>query len=163
MRVWRICPKRYAREAFTGAGGLRHGARWHPKGTRIVYTAESLSLAALEFFVNLEAEAVGVALVTVSAEIPPSVRILPVGVEDIPANWRTYPAPQPVQEIGARWIAAGESAVLSVPSVLIPSERNYLLNPAHPQFARIITQEPEPFLFDPRMWKRAMTPKPILR
>jgi RES domain-containing protein len=153
MRVWRICSEKYGKEAFSGAGGLRHGARWHRKGTRIVYTSESLSLAAIEFFVNVEAEAAGGPLVAISAGIPESVRVVSIRLEDLPVAWRTYPAPESVQRIGARWIAAGESAVLSVPSVLIPGERNYLLNPAHPQFRRILIQEPEPFVLDPRMWK----------
>ncbi|MBI3697503.1 MAG: RES family NAD+ phosphorylase [Acidobacteria bacterium] len=153
MRVWRICPERYAEEAFSGAGGLRHGARWHPKGTRVVYTSQSLSLAALEFFVNLDVAAAGVPLVAMSAEIPGEVKVLLIRPEDLPAGWRSYPAREALQAIGSRWVATGHFAVLSVPSALIPAERNYLLNPLHPRFRRIVISKPEPFAFDPRIWK----------
>ena len=97
MRVWRICGERYAEEALSGNGGLRHGARWHFRGTRIVYTSESLALAALEFFVNLETEAAGMPLVAVSAEIPETAKVLTIRVEDLSAEWRAHPAPPSVQ------------------------------------------------------------------
>jgi len=153
MLVRRICPEEFAAEAFSGAGGLRHGARWHSKGVRIVYTSGSLSLAALEFFVNLDRGAAGGPLVAVSAEIPDSVKIRSVAPADLPSDWRAYPAPKSVQEIGSRWAERAESAVLAVPSVLIPVERNYLLNPVHRDFSRIVAGKPEAFTFDSRMWK----------
>jgi hypothetical protein len=62
-------------------------------------------------------------------------------------------AREPVLEIGARWFRASSTPVLSVPSVVIPHERNFVLNPAHREFAKIAIGRSEPFRFDPRMWK----------
>ena len=70
----------------------------------------------------------------------------------LPNDWREYPAPLSTAVIGNEWLAGRESVVLSVPSVIVPSERNYLLNPLHPRFRTIIrtVQEVE-FSFDPRL------------
>ncbi len=153
MLIWRICSQRFAESAFTGKGAYDNGGRWNPPGYYVVYTSGSLSLAALEFCVNLEHDAGVLPLAAVSAEVSDLVKVLSVRLEDLASDWRTYPAPPSAQQIGARWIAAAESAVLSAPSVVIPGERNYLLNPAHPQFRKIVIYKPEPFGFDPRMWK----------
>jgi RES domain-containing protein len=74
-------------------------------------------------------------------------------VADLPRHWRRYPPPAALRDLGTQWAAAKETAVLTVPSVVIPAETNYLLNPAHPAFGRIRIGDPEPFAFDPRMWK----------
>jgi RES domain-containing protein len=151
LRVWRLCKRRHA--AFDGAGARLAGGRWNRVGTAVIYTSATLSLAAQELFVHLSDEQAPPDLVSVSADIPAEVRIVPIRVSDLPEDWRTYPAPESLAEIGTEWVRRGESAVLKVPSAVIPQESNYLLNPAHPDFSRIHTDNPEPFVFDPRMWK----------
>jgi len=153
VQVCRISSRSYASEAFSGEGASLEGGRWNPIGSLVVYTSASLSLAALEYFTNLEIEDPDISLVAVSAEIPQSVQVASLSLGELPANWRVYPAPRSTRDLGAQWLAAGRSAVLSVPSVLIPAERNYLLNPIHPEFRKIVIHKPEPFSFDPRMWK----------
>jgi RES domain-containing protein len=75
----------------------------------------------------------------------------------LPENWRDHPPPPALSAIGERWARERRTAILSVPSVVIPHERNFILNPAHPQFARIAIDPPQPFTFDPRMWKDRRT------
>jgi len=72
---------------------------------------------------------------------------------DLPAGWRTYPAPERLKDLGTGWARSRVSVALSVPSSVIPHERNVLLNPLHPDFARVRLLLPEDFSFDPRMWK----------
>jgi len=119
----------------------------------VVYCAATLSLAALELFVHLEASEAPADLVTLAAEIPSSVSIEELDSAVLPADWRAYPAPDALKELGTAWVRSGRTAVLSVPSVVIPRERNFLLNPSHPEFSQILLRNPEPFSFDPRMWK----------
>jgi len=152
--VWRVCARAYAEEAFSGKGAAREGGRWNPPGLAVVYTSESLSLAALEFFAGLQMEDLALALVSIRAEIPDGLKVHTLEAKDLPAEWRAYPAPASVQRLGTEWISRGESAVLSAPSTVIVVERNYLLNPRHSEFRRIVIQKPEPFELDPRMWKR---------
>lgn len=151
MRVWRVCSRRY--RAFDGEGARLYGGRWNPHGTRAVYTSGSLSLAALECFVNLDPDLLPRGLVAMPAEIPDDVRIQQITIRDLPRNWRDAPAPEALRDLGTAWVSRGATAVLAVPSAVIPKEWNYLLNPAHPDFRRIRMGGPEPFRFDPRMWK----------
>ncbi|MCZ7627553.1 MAG: RES domain-containing protein [Candidatus Methylomirabilis sp.] len=85
-----------------------------------------------------------------SADVPSILDIQSVMIVDLPAHWRAYPGPDALRAIGATWVAARQTPILSVPSVVIPEERNYLLNPAHPLFSRISWNAPKPFRFDPR-------------
>jgi len=77
-----------------------------------------------------------------------------VGAADLPPDWRTYPSPESLRDIGTRWARDRHVAVLAVPSAVIPQEMNYLVNPLHPGFKQIRLAKPEPFVFDRRMWKR---------
>lgn len=152
MKVWRLCSRAHA--AFDGEGARRAGGRWNQRGTAIVYASATLSLAAQELFVHLDPAEAPKDLVAVSADIPDSVRIKRVAAAGLPRNWRQYPAPESLAAIGTAWARSLEIAVLEVPSAVIPQEKNYLLNPAHAEFARIVKGRPAPFSFDPRMWKR---------
>jgi RES domain-containing protein len=153
MRVWRIIPKLHLSQAFDGEGARRFGGRWNGLGTRVVYASATLSLAALEFFVNLDRDTEPDQLVAVSADIPDDTRIGYIEVSDLPKNWRSYPVPEELQDLGTAWVASASAAVLVIPSAVIPEEHNYLLNPAHPDFKRFRLNKPEAFHFDPRMWK----------
>jgi RES domain-containing protein len=151
VRVWRIASAAHA--TFDGEGARRYGSRWTPRGLPAVFTSATLSLAALERFVNTDADLEPMDLVTTAVDIERNIAIETITIADLPADWRKYPAPPPLAAIGERWLRESKSAVLSVPSVVIPNERNFVLNPTHADFTRIVINPSEPFSFDPRMWK----------
>jgi RES domain-containing protein len=153
MRIWRLSLARFADQAFTGRGSLQTAARWHPIGTSLVYTSGSLALAALEFFVNWNRRSAPRPLVSIPVDVPDRIAILHLEPRRLPPDWRAQPARESTQKIGAGWVSSGTSAVLSVPSVIIPQERNYLLNPVHADFKKLRIGKAEEFSFDPRMWK----------
>jgi RES domain-containing protein len=150
--VWRITSARYADHAYDGEGARLYGGRWNVEGVPVVYCSETLSLAALEYFVHLDPD-MAPSLVSVAADLPADLAIETLEVGSLPADWRSYPAPERLQELGTDWVHSGRSAVLLVPSSVIPHERNVLLNPVHPGFPKIRLRKAEPFSFDPRMWK----------
>jgi len=117
----------------------------------VVYTSATLSLAVMELLVHLDDDDLARAYVAIPADIPDAVAIGRTWAADLPRRWRSYPAPAALPELGRRWIVAAETAVLAVPSAVIPHELNYLLNPRHPHFQRIRVGRPEPFIFDPRL------------
>ena len=84
-------------------------------------------------------------------DIEANVSVEVVAIADLSSDWRTYPAPPALAKIGERWLQESKTAVLSVPSVVIPQERNFALNPKHVDFARLVIHPAEPFSFDPRM------------
>ena len=151
MRVWRICSKKHQR--FDGEGARLYGGRWNHVGTSVVYTSGSLSLAALELFVHVDIDIAPDDLVAVQADVPNSLAMETIKIEGLPKNWRRYPAPEALQDIGTAWATKASTAILAVPAAVIPEELNYLINPAHRDFKRIRIQKPLPFHFDPRMWK----------
>ena len=74
-----------------------------------------------------------------------------VTIADLPPNWRQGRAPEETRAVGDRWLDEGVTPILRVPSVVIPEEWNYVLNPLHLQFAEVQRETPEPFAFDPRL------------
>ena len=147
--AWRIVKEKHAATAFDGEGARLNGGRWNSKGTRVIYTSGSMALAALELLVHLNPP-VTFRHVIVRVSIPDDlVETLPPVA--LPESWAKYPAPAATQLIGDRWAREGRSAVLELPSAIIPRESNFLLNPEHPDFGSIEIGEPERFSFDPRL------------
>jgi RES domain-containing protein len=138
--------------AFDGEGARRYGGRWNHIGVPAVYTAAHLSLAVLEVLVHVSAEEdLPADLVAISADLPDDLAIEHVRIEELPVNWRRTPAPPMLAERGTAWLTAVRTAVLAVPSAVIPSETNYILNPAHPDFRRVVVHRAERFNLDPRL------------
>ena len=153
ISIWRISKRKYAAIAFNEEGARRFGGRWNSRGKSVVYTSATLSLAALETFVHMEVEDAGNMFAYTRAGIPEDIQIEKIDISQLPSNWRNLPAPLSLATIGDRWFDADNTAVLAVPSAVIPVENNYLINPDFRDFSRIQIHEPQPFELDPRMWK----------
>lgn len=151
LTAYRIFKSKHSRNWSDGEGSRLFGGRWNSRGTRVLYTASSLSLAALEMLVHLERQTMlfsySFAVVKFDDEF-----VLPVSdFSALPDNWSSSPAPRDLQKIGDRWAASGMSVVLKVPSAVIPLESNYLINVDHPKFPKLFLGEPQDFTFDQRL------------
>ena len=147
--VWRITTAKFIDSAFTGEGARLFGGRWNPQGLRMVYTAQSQSLALLELMV--QDDTLRAHYMLIPAELPNNLDETRINTEQLPDNWRTMGARDALRTIGQTWLQSGETAVLNVPSAVVPAERNYLLNPLHPDFARIRFGQPQSLLTDTRL------------
>ena len=125
------------------------GGRWNPRGVAAVYLAESISLAALECLVHFDVATAPTDYVAVAVGFDEAL-VETVGARDLPEGWRDDP-PVTSRAFGAQWIADQRSAVLQVPSVIVPLETNYVLNPSHPDFRGIEARDPIDFTFDARL------------
>ncbi|MCX7012541.1 MAG: RES family NAD+ phosphorylase [Candidatus Sumerlaeota bacterium] len=150
IAVWRIVPAARASETFSGEGACLYGGRWNHPGTPIVYTPASLALAALETLVHATLSDLLASFVCVRAEFDDSL-LQTLDPSLLKSGWDAYPAHKQTMDIGARWARRMDSAVLAVPSVVIPRESNYLLNPLHPDYPRIRIGEAEELRIDPRL------------
>lgn len=150
---WRIVGDEHAEGAFSGAGAARFGARWNPAGTKVVYTAQSAALAALELLVHLDFEEALDTYLLFACHFEPDL-VEPVDRDRLPRKWHDEAALEALQQIGAEWLLGARKPILEVPSAIIPTEYNYLLNPSHPDFARITIAEPTPFRIDLRLLRR---------
>lgn len=148
--VWRLCAKHREPWAFTGEGAARRGGRWNLPGTRIVYCAESRALAAFEVLVNADETSHLLALqwICIPATIPSPLIEKPAR---FPETWRQFPHAIETRKFGSAWTDEARSAVLRVPSAVVPGEFNYLLNPGHPDFKQVKIGAALPFYFDPRL------------
>ncbi len=153
MNAWRITQQKHVKAAFTGEGARLYGGRWNTPGVPVVYLAQSQSLAIIEVLVHLETQALLNRYVFLEATFDQSL-VTTLDRTSLPKNWQSDPVPKAVQKIGDNWAASNASAILRLPSVIVPDESNFLLNPRHPDFPRITISRPRPFRFDARLIRR---------
>jgi RES domain-containing protein len=154
IRLYRLLRKAYASAPFDGEGAFRYGGRWSSPGTRLSYTSEHQSLAMLEYFVHLDVGDAPDDLVLAVAEVPDDLARERVETTDLPANWRDSAAPPELARLGDEFAQRGENCLLVVPSVLAPNENNWLVNPEHPDYKKIVVRKVEPLSYDPRMFRK---------
>lgn len=150
MIVYRLASRRYP--ALDGAGASLYGGRWNHRGTPVIYSAATRSLCALEIL----ASAGGLAndyLVT-PIEIPDDLATTTLSADSLPAGWNGSEPTRHTRDAGTNWVNSLTSAVLVVPSAVIPQECNYILNPRHRDFTALRFGSPEPFHFDQRLYRR---------
>jgi len=151
--AWRLVKARYAAEAISGEGARLEGGRWNPKGTPVVYLADHPALAALEMFVHLGKRASKIKFALFRVEIPKEVKVLELFEAGLPAHWRAEPPGPETMTVGEKWFRDRGTAVLKVPSVLVPAATNLIMNPEHPESEKLRIGKAEAFSFDPGMWK----------
>jgi RES domain-containing protein len=154
IRLYRLLREAYASAPFDGEGAFRYGGRWSSPGTRLSYTSEHQSLAMLEYFVHLDVGDAPDDLVLAVAEAPDDLARERVETTDLPANWRDSAAPPELARLGDEFAQRGENCLLVVPSVLAPNENNWLINPEHPDYKKIVVRKVEPLRYDPRMFRK---------
>ena len=153
MRVFRIEREKYLESTLSGRGAASsEGFRWNSLNTYLVYTAESRSLATLEIAVHLDLrEDLPTDRYYVEIDIPDEIAILELAIGDLPANWHSKPPILETQYIGDDFVSEKSASVLKVPSSIVPPEFNYLINPNHPDAARIKVISTMKLSFDSRL------------
>ena len=150
-RAFRVVKKRWTKTAFDGEGARQWGGRWNSPGRPAVYCAGHVSLAILEVVVNAD------------LALAPYYVVIPVDFDEalvesldptrLSASWRRHPAPAAVVALGDEWLREERSAILRVPSVVVPAEPNFILNPLHPAFREIEIGKAEVLEVDARLSK----------
>jgi RES domain-containing protein len=150
MRVWRI-GRLSEPDKLSGVGGLYVSGRWHYRGHRILYTSATPSLAALEVLVHVDPALAPAGLCILEIDVPDGIVIETVDPSTLTPKWQAYPFPPELQDFGSRWLDECRTALLCVSSTSMPVEQNYLVNPDHPDSARIQVVAELAFAFDPRL------------
>lgn len=154
MIVYRIERQKYIATTLKGIGAAKsEGFRWNSLHTHIVYTSQSKALAMLEVSVHLDiAETLPTDRVFVSIDIPEQLVIQELATDDLPADWDSKPPLSGTQLIGDAFILENEAPIMKVPSVIIPTEFNYLINPFHADAKSIKVIGSESIRFDKRLF-----------
>lgn len=150
LEVWRITAPEYADTAFSGDGARQWGGRFNSPGRRVVYASGSLALATLEVLAGANDRrrlrgylAIGATFSERHLEI--------IEAPELPAGWDARPYTAVSQAIGDSWLDEKRSLALCIPSVIVPSEWNVLLNPEHPAYGEVDVGNPTIAPFDPRL------------
>ncbi len=155
--VWRIATDTpdYEADDLAGAGAKATGGRWNVRGVAVVYASESIALACLETVVHLDAGGLPFNRFLVAVEIDDAVwsRARRETADSLKVGWEAEPAGRASLAFGTGWARSASSAILIVPSAIVPEEANILINPAHPDAARITARKLRRWLYDPRLSK----------
>ena len=155
MRVWRIGSDTpdYTADDLRGLGAKATGGRWNRAGRELVYCAESIALAALETLVHLGAGSLPLNRYLVRVDIPEAIwnrrRILPLQAAAV--GWDALPTGKVSLDYGDAWLASLQSALLAVPSIVVPEENNLLINPRHPDAAGLTATKLRKWRYDARL------------
>jgi len=136
VTVWRIATdtKLYEADDLSGAGAKHTGGRWNAPSDALVYTSETQALGCLETVVHLNAGGLPLNRYLVSVTIPASVwaKARTETPGSLPVGWDADSSGRASIQFGTTWIRSVASALLRVPSVIVPDEYNLLINPLHP-------------------------------
>jgi len=150
MMVYRIAKTRFIHD-LSGIGARLYGGRWNKKGMSMIYASESISLATVEYLVHVPLAIVPTAMSIATLKIPKSIKPRILKIPDLPPNWRDYPSPPELAEIGTKWALSKKSLLLQVPSVIINFEHNVLINPLHPHMKQVKVDRVVSYKIDHRL------------
>jgi RES domain-containing protein len=145
--LWRISNH----ASLAGDGGLRAPGRWHTRGKRVVYCAESPAAALLEILVHFEIEIgdLPARYRLLKVSVPDDLQVDRVSLTDLGSDW--IEDPLATRAIGDRWLTRATTPLLTVPSAVVPETSNVLLNPTHPDARRIVIVQSTDHVIDPRL------------
>lgn len=152
MIVYRLA-KTYYIDDLSGRGAEIHGGRWNSKGHALLYTSESRSLCVAEIAVHTPLGILPLDFSLCTISIPEDASMEEISLQELSEGWKSYPYSESTQSIGDRFIRAKKALVLKAPSVVVPGEFNYLINPRHADFSKIGILKTESFEFDERLFK----------
>ena len=159
VSFWRIAAetKSYPADDLSGSGAKIAGGRWNELGTAMVYAASSRALACLETVVHLNSSGLPLNRYLVEILVPDDLHVAARAAKPTawPVGWDAEPAGRASIEVGTRWASRNSSAILLVPSVIVPEEDNLLINPAHPDAHRVMARKVRKWPYDPRMVRKA--------
>lgn len=151
MLVYHLGHSRFA-DQLTGEGAKLHGGRWNKIGTPCIYASETKALSVLEYAANVRLDELPASLSFTIYELPQK-GTMTVEFEALPENWQESPSPEETKLFGNSLLQRTDILAIRIPSIIIPSEYNFILNPSAKNFAAIKIVEIQPFVLDKRIKK----------
>lgn len=149
MRVYRIGKKKFAKD-LAGEGARLNGGRWNHPGISCIYTGGTRAIALVEYTAHVSEDNIPRALCFTCFEVPEN-SIQEIKIEDLPGNWREWPHPVATREFGSAMLSRVKHLLIRIPSVIIPEEFNYLINPLHPDIKKVKIVSVTDHIYDLRL------------
>jgi RES domain-containing protein len=152
--IWRIAvePARHAANDLSGNGAKITGGRWNSTGTPMIYGSANIALATLETVISLRNGKLPFNRYLVEIKVPDAVWATRKILDPLPGGWDAMPWGLTGKLTGDAWVRSAASALLMVPSVMVPEEFNVLINPLHADAANIAAQTLKRWHYDPRFF-----------
>lgn len=151
MELYRIAQEKYA-EDLSGNGARLFGGRWNSEGQFALYTSFTRSLALLETLAHTPAKLLQVkTYLLITLLIPDTTTIQSLETKKLPHGWNDVEISPFTQKTGDQFLIAKKNLGLAVPSVLMPEEFNYILNPLHVDFKKVKIINKRRIHFDKRV------------
>lgn len=154
IHLWRIASdtRNYTADDITGAGAKATGGRWNRQGSAMLYTATNISLAVLETFVHIRLDGLPLNRYLVRFDVPDAVWKNALDCKKPPVGWDAVPEGMVSLDEGDNWLKHSATALMIVPSVIVPDEFNVLINPAHADMSQIGVVKVKKWQYDRRMF-----------
>ena len=153
MRLFRIARGGHIHD-LSGEGARLYGGRWNKKGTPLLYTSTSRSLATVEFLVHLPLNLLPGDLFIAELDLPDDIDVGKIAGSELPVGWDAFPASPRLAEIAGERFARDGCLALRVPSTVVAREWNVILNPRHQQYQRLAIVAVEPYQLDQRLLRQ---------
>ena len=151
MTLFRLSKSKYSKD-LTGKGAELSGGRWNSKGTPLIYTCESRALCTTEIAVHTQLGIIPSDFELITLSFPGNTKICELTVSSLPDDWKSFPHSHSTQIIGDNFVSENKFLILKVPSVVVPGEYNFLINPNHKDIKLVQIVSIEPFDFDERLF-----------
>ncbi len=151
MKVFRLCKQKFSTD-LSGKGARENGGRWNSAGIPLLYTSSSRALCLAEMAVHGALNQMANDYCMLTIELPLKFSQREMSYKDLPEDWRRFPVPFSTQKIGDEFVLSRTDLVFKVPSVLIPEEFNFLLNPLHKDFTKVKIEKGKSFVIDERFF-----------
>lgn len=149
MIVYRLSTEKY-KDDLSGTGAKIFGGRWNSPGLPIIYTAENISLAVLEILARTDKYSIPISYCLIKIFVPDTATSILIQEKKLKTGWEFDPGY--TQWMGDEFLKSNDALIMKVPSVIIPEETNFLLNPGHPDFKKVKITEADAFRFDKRLF-----------
>jgi len=152
LHIYRIAQESFAMD-LSGKGAWMNGGRWNSEGRFSLYASASRALALLEILAHAPAKMLTVKpYILLTLEVADTVQTEQIFPEMLPADWEISESAQTTAQLGDRFLKKGEALLLMVPSIIMPEERNYVLNPLHADMKKVKIVHQRRVAFDKRLF-----------
>lgn len=159
MKLWRIGTetRKYRAVDLSGMGAAAYPGRWNAEGEAVVYCSPSIAACVLETAAHIDGSGLPLNKYLIEIDVPEDVwdeREVQMDVSKLPPAWDAIPAGMASVDFGSKWLSSSRTALMLVPSVIVPEESIALLNPKHPQSTSITAKVLRKFEYD-NLWRKS--------